>query len=400
MLPRSVALVANTGWSIVRYRGVLIDALQRRGIRVTAIADFDRAELEMLRQRDVRAIPLPLQAAGQNPVQDLLYLRRLAGLLRTVGPDVVHLFTIKPMIYGGIAARLAGTPGIVVTVTGRGILESGRSRWLGPLLRALLKVSLAGRTRAIFQNGGDCEWFTSRRLVARARAEVIAGSGVDTSALVPLEDLEPSRRRTFVMAGRMLKSKGVLDFVEAARQVAKRHSDVAFVLFGGARDDYGSKNPDFIERAWLEDLNREGVITWRGRSAPEEVEAAMRSAAAVVLPSYYPEGVPRTLIEAAAAGAPIITTDMPGCRDTVIPGRSGFLVAPRAPDEIAAAMSALLDDPELLAGMAAAGRELAVRTFDSRLITHQTLVVYASALGGGAARSRPGTSDQAPTVEA
>ena len=169
--PNSVVLVANTGWNVVRYRGVLIDALLRRGVAVSVIADFADHEVASLERRGARALTLPLQAAGRNPLQDLLYLRRLAGLLRHLRPEVVHLFTIKPMIYGGIAARLAGVPGIVATVTGRGILAAGRPWWLDPPLRSLLGFALGGRTRAIFQNDDDRTWYTARGIVPPARAE-------------------------------------------------------------------------------------------------------------------------------------------------------------------------------------------------------------------------------------
>jgi glycosyltransferase involved in cell wall biosynthesis len=179
----------------------------------------------------------------------------------------------------------------------------------------------------------------------------------------------------------MLWSKGVGDFVAAARLVRRSHPQARFILFGGAQDDYGSKNPDFIDRPWLEALNAEGVVVWRGWTPPEIVEDAMRlAAAAVVLPSSYGEGVPRSLTEAAAAGVPIITTDTPGCRDTVLPGESGFLCRAGAPEELAAAMAELLRRPELVRAMGAAGRRLAVERFDQAHIVRQTLEVYAAAL--------------------
>ena len=182
------------------------------------------------------------------------------------------------------------------------------------------------------------------------------------------------------MASRMLWSKGVADFASAARLVKQVYPAARFVLFGGSREDYGSKNPDFIERSWLEALNREGVVEWCGWTDPIEVEGAMRAAAAVILPSYYAEGVPRALIEATAAGVPVITTDLPGCRDTVVDGRSGFLVPPRSPERLAAAMAALLRDPDRIAAMGREARRLAVATFDRRLIVDQTLAVYERAL--------------------
>ena len=182
------------------------------------------------------------------------------------------------------------------------------------------------------------------------------------------------------MASRMLWSKGIADFAAAARLVRRSHPGTKFVLFGGAQDDYGSKNPDFIDRAWLETLNAEGIVSWRGWTPPEVVEAAMRKAVAVVLPSSYGEGLPRSLIEAAAAGVPIITTDTPGCRDAVVPDVSGLLCPANAPAEFAAAMVKLLSQPKLARMMGAAGRRLALERFDQTHIVAQTLRVYAAAL--------------------
>ena len=212
------------------------------------------------------------------------------------------------------------------------------------------------------------------------RTHLIAGSGVDTTRLAPEPEGSETMRDTFLMASRMLWSKGVGDFVAAARLVKPIYPDAKFVLFGGAQDDYGSRNPDFIERAWLDALNVERTVAWRGWTPPEIVEAAMRQAAAVVLPSTYGEGVPRSLIEAAAAGVPIITTDTPGCRDAVLSGASGFLCPANAPEELAAAMVKLLSRPELVRAMGAAGRRLALERFDQTHIVAQTLGVYAAAL--------------------
>ncbi len=380
MQPRHVVLIANTGWNIVRFRAELVAGLLEAGWTVSAVASFSGEHLDRLRRLGVRPIHLKLDAAGRNPVRDLAYLGRLTHCIRRLGPEFVHLFTIKPVIYGALAAKLAGVPGIVASLTGAGILRADGRAWLGHALRPLVRAALSGRPEVVFQNRDDMRSFIAAGLVGAGRASHIAGSGIDTEALVPDLTRPGSRRTAFVMASRMLWSKGVADFVAAARLVRRRDPAAEFVLFGGARDEYGSKNPDFIERPWLEALNREGVVEWRGWTEPSEVEAAMRAAAAVVLPSYYAEGVPRALIEATSAGVPVITTDLPGCRDTVIDGRSGFLVPPRSPDRLAAAMSELLRDPERIDAMGREARRLAVSTFDRRLIVAQTLAVYERAL--------------------
>ena len=372
---RHVALVTNTGWSMVRYRGELISGLLERGWRVSAIAAFSDKDLAHLRGLGVAPVRLEVEAAGQSPLADLGYLARLVRTLRSMRPDLVHNFSVKPVIYGSLAAKLVGTPGIVNSVTGGGMLRADERGRLQRVLRLLYRLALHGRSVVIFQNRDDLELFVGAGLIERARTAYIAGSGVDTAALTPDFAIPPSRRTCFVMACRMLWSKGVADFVAAARLVKPRHPQASFVLFGGSAEDYGSKNPDFIPRSWLEDVHREGVVTWRGFTEPAVVEQAMRSAAAVVLPSRA-EGVPRTLIEAAAAGAPIITTDTPGCRDTVIDRVSGFLCAPDAPAELAGAMARLLDEPQRIIEMGRAGRQLAVSRFDRRIVIEQTVELY------------------------
>jgi glycosyltransferase involved in cell wall biosynthesis len=371
-----IALVTNTGWSMVRYRAELIGGLLKRGWRVSAIAHFNDEDLAHLRRQGVAPIRLQVEAASQSPLKDLGYLTRLVRTLRAVRPDLVHNFSVKPVIYGSLAAKLVGLEGIVNSVTGGGMLRADERRELQRVLRLLYRLALRGRPVAIFQNREDLELFVGAGLIERARTAYIAGSGVDTAALAPDCAIPPSGRTCFVMACRMLWSKGVADFVAAARMIKPRHPNASFVLFGGSAEDYGSKNPDFIPKPWLEDLNREGVVAWRGFTAPAVVERAMRSAAAVVLPSGYSEGVPRTLIEAAAAGAPIITTDTPGCRDTVIDQVSGFLCALNAPGELAEAMARLLDQPDLIIEMGRAGRELAVARFDRRIVIEETVSLY------------------------
>jgi glycosyltransferase involved in cell wall biosynthesis len=376
MVPRRhVALVTNTGWSMVRYRGELIGGLLERGWQVSAIADFSDKDLAHLRRQGVAPVRLEVAAASQNPLNDLGYLARLVGTLRSLRPDLVHNFSVKPVIYGSLAAKLVGAPAIVNSVTGGGMLRADERGGLQRVLRLLYYLALRGRPVAIFQNRDDIELFVGAGLIERARTAYIAGSGVDIAALAPDCSIPPGGRTCFVMASRMLWSKGVADFVDAARMLKPRHPHASFVLFGGSAEDYGSKNPDFIPKSWLEDLNREGVVAWRGFTEPALVEEAMRSAAAVVLPSRS-EGVPRSLIEAAAAGAPIITTDTPGCRDAVIDRVSGFLCSLGAPAELAAAMARLLDEPQLIVEMGRAGRELAVSRFDRRIVIEETVRLY------------------------
>ena len=265
---RHVALVTNTGWSMVRYRGELLRGLLERDWRVSAIADFSEQDTAGLRRLGVDPIWLQVEGAGQSPVHDLGYLVRLARLLRRLRPDLVHNFSIKPVVYGSLAAKLVGVRGIVNTVTGGGRLRTDETARLQWLIRQLYRVALRGRAVVVFQNRDDLELFVGEGLVERERAAYIAGSGVDTQALAPDLSIPPSARTCFVMASRMLWTKGVADFVAAARLVKPRYPRAAFALFGGSAEDYGSNNPDFIPKPWLEALNREGVVTWHGFTAP------------------------------------------------------------------------------------------------------------------------------------
>jgi glycosyltransferase involved in cell wall biosynthesis len=346
------------------------------GWQVAAIGDFSDTEAGTLRGWGVEPFPVKLDAAGTSLVRDARYISALLRLYRRVRPTVVHHFSIKPVVYGSLAARVAGVPHVVNSVTGLGTAYSSDRRWLSLLVRGLYRLALGGRGVAVFQNGDDLERFVSSGLVRAERAVLVPGSGVDTQALTPETTLSDGRRNTFIMVSRMLWSKGVADFVDAARTVRQRCPDAKFLLIGGAREDYGSKNSDFVPRDWLEQVSREGVVDWLGWTPPGEVESWMRRSAAVVHPSYYPEGVPRSLIEAAAAGAPIVTTDTPGCRDTVQHGISGYLCPARCPDDLAEAMVRIIEDPDSIERMGREGRRLAVERFDEKIVLDKLLALY------------------------
>ncbi len=372
---RHIAVVTNTEWNLLRFRADLLRALVSKGWSVAAVSDLSESGSQMLRAWGVEPIRVSVASAGTNPAQDLRYLSALAGVYRRLRPDVVHHFSIKPVVWGSFAARIARVPVVVNGVTGLGSAYDSERRWLARVVRGLYRGALR-RGTVVLQNAEDRARLLRDIGLDPRRTEVVPGSGVDTDRLAPDPALRPEQRSEFIMVSRMLWAKGVREFVEAARRVARDRPAASFSLFGGCREDYGSKNADFVPREWLEAVDREGVVRWHGRTAPDVVERRMRGCAALVLPSSYPEGIPRTLLEAAAAGAPIITTDRPGCRDAVLPGVSGLLVPPRSAEALADAMRRLLDDPALRASMGARGRQLAVERFDSRRIVERLLSLY------------------------
>jgi len=301
--------------------------------------------------------------------RNVLLLRRLADLYRELRPDVVHHVSFLPVFYGSLAARMAGMGAVVNAVTGLGHAFVDGGRAMRRLLERCYAIALAGpRTRAIFQNEEDRELFVARGLVPRGRSVVVAGAGVDTEAFRPSP--EPAGRPVVLLIGRMLWSKGVGVLVDASRRVRERGIDHELWLLGEPHPT----NPDSIPRAELEAWHERGDARWLGRR--EDVSEWIPRASVVALPSYYREGVPLALIEAAAAGRPIVTTDTPGCRDIVRHGENGLLVPPRDAGALAGALAGLLADPERRARLGAGGRERALARFSKEIVNARTLEVY------------------------
>lgn len=368
-----------------RYRREQIRGLVDRGWRVTAIADYRRGEDFDVRALGAQTVHVPSEGSSLNPWENALYLARLTNLLRRLKPDLVHCFSVKAMMAGSAAARLAGIRAVVGTLTGQGILGANGMPVLKALVRQISRAVLPDNAIVIFQNRDDRMAFIDAGMVAPERAVHIPGCGVDVNSLACEYPGIRTAPTTFIHASRMLRSKGVLEFCEAARHVRALYPEAQFIMFGGSAEDYPSKNPDFIPRADLEEMTADAV-DWRGRVAPETVEAALRSpnTAAAVLLSRYAEGVPRFLIEAAACGLPIITTNHPGCRDVVEHLRSGYLCRTEPSEvlvtEAADAMLQLLRNPGMQLRMGTQARRVALR-FDAERVVADTLMVYDRAMG-------------------
>lgn len=318
---------------------------------------------------------LPLSRSGVNPLKELLSFLLIFWLMLRLRPQLVHLVTIKPVLYGGLAARIARVPGVVAAVSGLGFvfIRSGGTvkrliRWL--VLR-LYRLALGKRNlRVIFQNLDDRATLVDFGGVNSNKAVMIRGSGVDLSAYLPAP--EPPGDPVVVFAARLLWDKGVGEFVEAARLLHNRGRRIRFALVG--RPDPG--NPASVQLKNLAEWNAEGIVElWGFRSDMANVFAAVH---VVALPSYYAEGLPKVLIEAAACGRAVVTTDMPGCRDAIEPNVSGLLVPPRNVIALADAIQRLLEDEALRVAMGRAGRELAERNFSIDSVVDAHLKIYRS----------------------
>jgi glycosyltransferase involved in cell wall biosynthesis len=360
-----VALIANTDWYLYNFRLPLARALRERGDDVFLLSPPGRYA-ELLKQEGFQWEAFSLERKGTNPLTELLTIRRLTQVYRRIQPDVVHHFTIKPVLYGSLAARLAGVPHILNAVTGLGHAFIGKNVLLRLVVLLLYRLSLGG-TFLVFQNSDDRELFLANKLARSAQTCIIPGSGVDTRRFKPQP--QPDRVEIIVLPGRLLKSKGVQEFAAAAKQIRTKHPEIRFSLCG--EPDEG--NPETISPAELQAWQEAGTVEWWGWR--DDMENVYRQAGIVCLPSYR-EGLSRTLLEAAASARPIIASDVPGCREVVRHGQNGLLVPVRDPLGLAEALQTLIDNPKLRAEMGQRGREIVEREYSIETIIAQTLRVY------------------------
>ena len=376
-VPMKVAILYNTSDYLLRFRTELIRSLQAAGSEVVAVTPRDQTT-PRLAALGVRWREWELAGKSLNPFSDLAALMRLRRILVDERPDAVLSFTIKPVLYGSVVARWVGVPTVVSMITGMGSMFLGnnlRKRMLLPLIHSAYRVALLRNQSVLFQNAEDLDYFLEKRLLRREQALRTNGSGVNLSEFkrASAEVIKGS----FLLIARMIEAKGVREFASAARSVKARFPDSKFTLIGPTDNDSSA-----ISRAEIADWEREGFIEYAGEQP--DVRPFLARAEVYVLPSYYFEGVPRSILEALAMGKPIITTDWRGCRDTVEPGVNGFLVPPRDAGALASAMERFLDDPALSASLGSASRRLAEEKFDVVRVNREVMQV----LGCGSSRQR------------
>jgi len=348
--------------SLVNFRGPLMSEMVRRGWEVTAVAGGkDESVRRRLLEMGVRYEPVAISRTGLNPFADLATLLSAHRLLRRVRPDRLLCYTAKPVIYGSIAGRLAGVPGIFSIITGAGfsfVEESAGHRLLSGTLSRLYRVALSFNRAVFFQNPDDRRLFSAeRRILEAEKCVLVNGSGVDLGRF-PLTP--PFRERpSFLLIARLIRQKGIAEYAEAARIVRGKHPDAVFRLLG-PMDDSPAAMPERRVREWA----AEGAIEYAGET--DDVRPYLAQTGVYVLPSYYGEGVPRSILEAMAMGRPVITTEWRGCRETVVPGENGYLVPPRDPAKLAEAMERFILEPERIERMGRKSREIAERKFDVR----------------------------------
>lgn len=359
---RKLVLIGNAAYSMIYFRGHLIKALVSHGVQVTTlIPALTAQEKHAVEQLGVQVLTYPLSRTGVNPWHDIQTLLALRSSLLNIKPDVTLAYFAKPVIWGTLAAWLAAVPRRVAMIEGLGFAftDDGRPlslkrRLLRLTVATLYRLALARAHRVLLLNRDDLTELTHLGLVRADQAVNIGGIGVDLAAWpqLPL----PAGPLTFALAARLLREKGVLDYVAAARLIKQRHPSVRFLLLGGL-----DENPGALARSEVQQWVDEGLVEWPGHVP---MLPWMAQSSVFVLPSYYREGVPRSTQEAMAMGRPVITTDVPGCRETVVDGCNGFVVPPRDPVALAAAMARFIDDPRLTIRMGGSSRTMAEQRFD------------------------------------
>ncbi len=374
-------LVGLRGFGFAKSRLPLIQALRERGWRVAVFANRDAHAEAIEKIGGTEFVDAGFGAGSIAPATDFRAVRALRRRIRTNPPALVHFFNAKPMLLGLLALRGLGFKGVAVcTVTGLGHAFV-QNAFVRGAATGLYRVLLRSASAVVFQNPDDLEFFVDRGLVDRARARLIVSSGVDTALFRPAATgMGTSRPVTVLMATRLLRSKGVMDYLDAGRRLKAARPEVRLLLAG----EVATGHPDAIVESTLKSRAAEAAVEFLGYRS--DLHQLLREVDLLVHPSYYNEGVPRVLLEAAASGVAAITTDLPGCREAVEAGVTGVLVPPRDPERLHAAMSTLTSDAGRLASMGRAARRLAEDRFDMRRITDAQLALYDELLSGAPGR--------------
>lgn len=343
----------------------LIESIKSYGFDVT-LSGYQEEYSKKCQNLGVNFLQIPFSRAGLNPVSDLKLILAYYRDIKKNNYDIVHSYTVKPNIYGSIAAKLAGVKKIYPTVNGLGYAftdkesKSIKDRMIRFAVSVLYKISFSFATKVFFQNKDDAEEMIKHRIVKRNKCVVVAGSGIDLEQY-PFADCR-NDKTVFLLASRLLITKGIRTYAESASIVKKEYPNAIFQL-AGALDP----NPDGIKQSELQSYIDEGAIEYMGEI--KDMRKAFADCSVFVLPSYYREGVPHAILEAMSTGRAIITSDSPGCKETVN-GKNGFLVNPRNVEELANKMRWMIENTDSIIQMGIESRKYAKEKFDVKKVNN------------------------------
>lgn len=364
--------IVTEDWYFVSHRLALALAAKAAGFEVVITTRFSnyREKLETL---GLRTIPLlEMKRSSANPWTELKALGEIHRIIRDERPSIVHAVAIKPLLYSSIVRRIGANFKLVGALGGLGSVFSdtrGKARIFKFLITTLFRLLLdRNGTTIIVQNREDQAVMTVGCRLPQERVILVPGAGVDIDQF-PIEAF-PEGAPVVMLASRMIWPKGLREFADAAGILKRAGRDVRFVLVGKPDPE----NLDSVSESTLQEWHSSGVVEWWGHR--DEIAKTLSLASIICLPTYYREGVPKILLEAMAAGRPIITTDMPGCRELVESGSTGLMITPRNAEALADAVKTLLDDPAKMAEMGQRGREMAASEYSSERVIAQTLSLY------------------------
>ncbi len=369
-----IVFLSHVDFNLYLFRLPIMKAMAASGWEVYALCP--KGDYSDRFQKDgIIHVDYGIERGSLNPIKEFRTIRNIAEKLREISPDVLHTFTVKPNIYGNIAARLAGTRIVISSVTGLGsfFIEKGaKALLIRTLISTLYRFIFRWSTAVIFQNRDDMRLFIGKNIVSREKTHLIKGSGIDTG-LWQKTDRDAGEVKKVLFVGRLLVHKGIKEFIDAAREVKKHHHEAEFTIAG----DYDPGNPYNLPREIMEKAVAEGIVRFVGWQ--ESVKPLFKTNDIFVLPSYR-EGMPRTAIEAASMSMPVITTDAVGCREVVDDGVNGYLVPVGESRSLAQKISQLMENRELYEKMAENARKKALAEFDIKSIVLEHQKLYTACL--------------------
>jgi len=358
-----LAMISNQAFSLSNFRGELIRELTSRGVQVFALApDFDEASRRAVQLTGALPIDYSLSRTGLNPLKDIVDMFLLARRLRALKINIAFSYFIKPVIYGTLAAAMAGVAARYAMIEGAGYVFADTEQhlsWKRRVLRSTVKwmyrISLARATGLFLLNADDQDLFVREKMARPEQVRLINGIGLNLAHYRPTALV--MKPVCFILVARLIREKGIFEYVAAARIVKSKHPATRFLLVGDI-----DLNPSSISEAQCRAWVQEGIVEWPGHVA--DIRVWLAKASVFVLPSYYREGLPRSTQEAMAMGRPVITTDLPGCRETVTDGVNGFMVPARDVEALSEAMLKFVEHPELITTMGRESERMAQEKYD------------------------------------
>jgi len=359
-----IVIVSNTSWSLFNFRLNLARVLKENGYEVVMIAPYDEYSDRL--SEEFEYYDIYMNNKGTNPNQDFKTLIELYKLYKKIKPYIVLHYTIKPNIYGTIACSFLGIK-TINNIAGLGTLFINQN-FITKIAKWLYKYSQSKANKVFFQNIDDFKLFVKEKLVEKNKCDILPGSGVDIQKFKPIQIEKKDNIFRFLLIARMLWDKGIGEYVEASKIIKHKYNNVEFCLLGAA----GVDNPTAISKDTIERWEKEGIVKYLGTT--DDVKSEIAKTNCIVLPSYYREGVPRTLLEAAAMEKTIITTDNVGCKEVVDDGINGFLCKVKNSEDLAYNLEKMLDlTEEERIQMGKLGREKILKEFDERIVIDRYL---------------------------